>query len=311
MPVRPRLFAPIVLALSVTWALGAQAAGTGLGPGMSGAGHLDVKLTTSNGPVAGSKITLGFNGDTSYYVTGVDALVTWQTGRNVYPGKMNVELDFGGSTLIGTDNPGFQAFAGQFSAAEQLFYRAHGALDLWTPDAGWEAPIGGETIALYGGLPPELATTCRRNPDGAACAPYMDGTRFTRDGVLNTPTAMVGVASAAGAFHSHLDFELLDTDGRFDPANGAYAMTLSLWSRALVGGAPKYVESDPFLVVLNHGLSNDRYRDAIRSLVVRPAVVDPIVVDPLPSVPEPATWAAFAAGLAALVSARMRRAGRR
>jgi hypothetical protein len=63
--------------------------------------------------------------------------------------------------------------------------------------------------------------------------------------------------------------------------------------------------------VLNHGLSNDRYRDAIRSLVVRPTVIDPIVVDPLPSVPEPATWAAFAAGLAALVAARTRGAGRR
>lgn len=290
----------VVFAVLSTFTLAAQSAG--LGPGAAGPGHLDVKLTTSGGPVAGSKIQLGFNGDTGYYVTGVDALVAWKTGMNVYPGKLNVELDFGGGTLIGTDNPGFQAFAGQFSASELIFYRAQGALDLWTPGAGWEASIGGEALALYGGLPPELSGECRRSPDSATCAPYMDGTRFTEDGVVNTPTALVGVASAAGAFHSHMDFELLDLAGPFDPAVGAYAVQLSLWSRATVGGMPKYIESDPFMVVLNHGLSNDQYRDAIRSLVIRPVAVDPVV-----TIPEPSTWAALVGGLFAITAVVRRR----
>jgi hypothetical protein len=306
MRVRACLLSLVVLALSIACTLGAEAAGTGLGPGMSGAGHLDVKLTTSNGPIAGSKIELSYLGDVGYYVTGVDSLVAWNSGGNVYPGKLNVEFDFGGATLIGTDNPGFQSLAGQFAASELIFYRAHGALDLWTPGDAWHATLGGEAMALYGGLPPELASPCRRNPDSAACAPYMDGTRFTKDGVQNTPTALVGVASTAGAFHSHLDFELLDTDGGPGPAVGAYAMTLSLWSRAAVGGVPKYVESDAFLVVLNHGLSNEHYRDAIRSLVVRPPVIDP-----LPAVPEPSTWLALTVGLGALVTRGVSRRDRR
>ena len=93
--------------------------------GSAVAQHLDVKVSTSAGPVAGSAIQLDVYGDLSWYLANAGGLpIEHATGRRIFPA--NFTDPAGGP--YSTDNPGFQSFAGQFVPDEELHFRAQGIL---------------------------------------------------------------------------------------------------------------------------------------------------------------------------------------
>ncbi|MCW5625946.1 MAG: hypothetical protein KIT73_14635, partial [Burkholderiales bacterium] len=157
---------------ALLWAGAAQAQ-------LSGPGHTDVLLGNSGG-----RITIGFNDDTQFYRDRFDSLpIDAATGHAIFPAKFG-EFPGVGVLVTGTDDPGFQAYAGTFGSREYLYYRALGTLEVWTPTTQtWDAPTGGETVALYGALPPELRLTCAAVSPPPACIPYQDGTRIHADGI--------------------------------------------------------------------------------------------------------------------------------
>jgi len=57
-----------------------------------------------------------------------------------------------------------------------------------------------------------------------------------------------------------------------------------VFSTATVGGAPKYVESEPFHVLFRNGITDQQFGAAMQTLTASPA-------------PEPSTWAMLAGGL--------------
>jgi hypothetical protein len=261
---------------------------------ITGPGHLDVLLSSEPGP-GGTRIVLGYNGNLSFYVPGGTALTDRATGLNIYPGRFG-EFPGGQGTLVtGSDDPGFQAFAGTFGSRESFHYRALGSLQLWTPnEPTWGPPAGGEGVVLFGKLPPALSQCVLLNPPASLnCGFYKAGTRFRADGIVGPVDALlVGRTGTNGAFHDHLDWFLEDTRGS-DPATGAYLVQLQLFSDAKLGGKDKYLPSDPFFVMFNHGLSQTQYLAAIDSRV------HPI--------PEPGVAALLAAGLVGVLWTLRRR----
>lgn len=273
--------------LTLLWATLAHAQFTG-------PGHLDVLLATPDvdpGPGVTRKITTAFNGDVAFYLDNLGAPpIDGATGHKIWPGRFG-EFPGVNEFVTGTDDPGFQAFAGAFGSREWVFYRAIGALERWDPVTGlWGRPVGGERIALYGGLPPELVMPCGTLSPPAACAQYLDGTQFHADGISGPVTAVVARSGTNGALHAHLDWFLID--GTQTPPPGAYLVTLQVFSTATENGVPRYLDSDPFHVLFDYNLSGDQFWTAFE------ARINPV--------PEPETAALFAAG-ALLLAARVRR----
>lgn len=237
-----------------------------LGCGMAFALHFDVLLRTSNGPVAGSRITTDFFGDLGLAgVLPVDAV----TGAKIYPGYFG---DLEGGPFL-TDDPGFQAFAGTFLRREEIHFRALGRLQHWDPASGrWADAPAGVTVTLYGGIPLEVIVGYTENPAAwqAQYDYYAAGTRFSRSGVEGPPAAVIDDASSSGAFHAHLDWKITAAAGG-EPPVGAYMVTLELWSPTLdAAGQPKYLPSEPIQVVFERGITEAQLQAAILARVQPP-----------------------------------------
>jgi hypothetical protein len=253
--------------------------------------HYDVRLGTSNGAVAGSKITVDFYGDLD--LAGklpIDA----QTGYKLFPGYFD---DLAGGPKL-TDDPGFQAFNNSFSYGEELHFRAVGVLEYWNPQTTtWGAATNGASITLYGGIPVDVWLNHMLEPANPAYAAqyqyYANGTVFSGQGVSGPTTALIDGASQTGSFHSHLDWKVSDS-----ASAGVYKLALQIWSPTTTGGVTKYVDSDPFHVVFKTaGVSQSQYDFAFNQLVTT-------------AVPEADTYAMLLAGLGivGLMSRRKRAA---
>jgi hypothetical protein len=259
--------------------------------------HLDVKLGTSNGPVAGSKIDIEVYGDLNWYIAQTGGSpVEHGTGTLIVPANFN---DAPGGPFA-TDNPGFQSFAGQFLPNEELRFRAHDRLR-YLPSGGTEwvdaAPGGG--IRLMGSIPEDIVFDYVYNGTREAEYLYYEGgTLFAGNGVIGPQEAPIAGASSRGAFHLHLDWYL---EGSARAAKGTYLVEMSLFSTAVSGGVPKYLESDRFHVIFRNDVTNDQFGAAMRTLTDAPAAA---VVS---GVPEPETWALAAVGLAIVGVATRRR----
>lgn len=267
--------------------------------------HLDVEVGTSDGPRAGSKITTGVYGDVAWFITNVDGLpYTHDTGRLIVPGNFG---DRAGGPFS-TDNPGFQSLRGAFGAFEEMWFRASGVLQYLAPGANdWVAAAPGGGIRLYGSIPDDIAFDFVYNGVGESdYFFYQAGTLFSGTGIQGTTTAPVGAASELGAMHYHLDWFL---EGTARTNQGAYLLEMQLFSNAKVGGADKYIPSETFHVLFNHGITSAEYADALKTLTVAPVIAAPITVEPplVTSVPEPASVAMLALGGALLAGQVARR----
>ncbi len=270
--------------------------------------HLDVRVDTSNGPVAGSKITTDVYGDVAWFLSNVGSLpYTHDTGRLIVPGNFG---DAAGGPFS-TDNPGFQSFRGDFGAFEEMWFRASGVLQYLAPGANdWVAAAPGGGIRLYGAIPEDVVFDFVFN--GVRESDYLfyeGGTLFSGTGIQGPTTAPVGSASALGAMHYHLDWFL---EGTARTNEGAYLLEMQLFSNAKVGGVDKYLASETFHVLFNHGITTAEYADALKTLTVAPVIAVPVTVEPplVTSVPEPASVAMLALGGALLAAQVARRRGK-
>lgn len=257
--------------------------------------HFDVTISLDNGPVAGSRIVVGAYGDLPFASLPIDQA----TGHYIFPGDFG---DFEGGPRA-TDDPGFQAFAGALSGASSardlIGFEAIGGLAYWDPATGaWGDAADDVGIRLYGAVPPAVADAYLLYQLNPALAPagavsayqrYESGTLFTADGVVGPARAAIDDASSSGAFHAHLDWFI---EGAA-PA-GAYLLSLRLTDGQDIGGRGRYVDSDPFYVLFNYGLSSAQYQTAFASRLMAP-------------VPEPGSWAMMGAGLAVLAWRTRRR----
>ena len=255
--------------------------------------HFDVAIGLDKGTVAGSKITIGVYGDLPFQQLPVDAY----TGYALFPGDFG---DFEGGPKS-TDDPGFQAFAGSLSGAagarDYIGFKALGSLQQWDAATGeWSAADSGVGIRLYGAVPPAVANAYLQSLINPRLAPptaladfnlYSAGTLFTGAGIVGPTSATIDDAGSNGAFHAHLDWYI---EGA--APYGAYMVTLQLTDAASIGGRGRYLDSDPFQVVFNYGLSSEQYETAFLSRINLPSVVEPNL-----PVPEPAGWAMLVAGL--------------
>jgi hypothetical protein len=184
---------------------------------------------------------------------------TFGTGWSIF------EADFGdlGGGPLKTDDPGYDNEAGTFTPGTIVNYAAVGPLMVWNGSA-WST----------GGIAPEYVRL-----DGN----FGEETRFTLTGVTGDATGLVGQAGGDGTIHEHLDMSIARTGGGL-PTFGAYAITLKLTSAGLI-------DSDPYLIVLNHGLSDDAFEAGVHALAV----------------PEPESWALMLGGLAAVGALARRR----
>jgi hypothetical protein len=182
------------------------------------------------------------------------APIAFGTGYKIFEGDFG---DLAGGPT-GTDDPGFIASEGTFLSGEQLWYNALGTLSYWN-GSNWGSAPGGTTLTIEEAL-------------GGS-------TLISSTGIMNSYGA-VDAADATGGIHTHLDFSISNAS----PA-GAYMATLELTSRDAAGNLPSpYLDSDPFHIVFNRGLSGDAFEASVTALAS--------------PVPEPETYAMFLAGLA-------------
>lgn len=266
--------------------------------------HLDVKISTSKGPVAGSKIQLDVYGDLSWYIANAGGMpLDFDTGYGVFPANFS---DLKGGPYL-TDNPGFQSFAGQFQPNEEVWFRAVGSLQYLAPGAGsWVAADPGGGIRLYGAIPDDIVFDFVYNGTRESEYNfYAGGTLFHGGGISGPTSAPIGLAGRTGSLHYHLNWGL---EGTAQGRKGSFMLEMQVFSSATIaGGAAKYQISDPFFIIFRNDVTDDQFASAMRTLTQPPAPV----VAPAP-VPEPQTWAMLVIGLGlAGGMARRRREGSR
>lgn len=261
-----------------------------------GAQHLDVKVSTSGGAVAGSRIELDVYGDLAWYLAQAGGLPQhYLYGYHIFPSNFSDRK--GGPYL--TDNPGFQSFRDQFVGGEAIGFTASGRLEYLAPGGTrWEVAPSGGGVRLYGAIPDDVVFDYVVN--GARESEYLfyaGGTLFGGDGISGPVTAPIGLAKADGSLHYHLNWSL---EGTAQAHRGTFLAELRILSMATEGGAPKYVPSDPFYVMFRNDVSDAEYAEALRTLIVAPSSSDPPrqsafmrVWNGLQSQGQPAALAAF------------------
>jgi len=248
--------------------------------------HYDVRVGTSNGPVAGSKIDIDFYGD--FDLAG-KLPIDPHTGYKIFPGYFD---DLAGGPRL-TDDPGFQSFSNTLLYGEEVHFRALGTLEYWNPATGAWGGADAGSVTLYGGIPTNVWINYMLNPRNPANVAeynyYAGGTVYSGQGISGPQTALVDGGDRNGTFHSHLNWELSE-----DAPAGAYLVTLQLWSPAMVNGEQKYIDSDPFHVLFKSaGITQAQYDEAFNLRIAA-------------AVPEANTWAMLVVGLMLMIGWRLK-----
>ncbi|SFU39401.1 PEP-CTERM sorting domain-containing protein [Nitrosospira multiformis] len=163
-----------------------------------------------------------------------------------------------------TMEPGYLASADTFLPGEQLWIHAI-STSVWN-GTSWITLTGSSTVEIE---------------DSA-------GSRFRSDfgtdnNIHTSPYGLIGVANTDGGIHGHLNFTSRIVRRAGGPG-GADLLTLQLTTRDASGTSPaSQVDSDPFHIVFNRGLSNEAFAQAVN-----------VLASP---VPEAETYAMLLAGL--------------
>lgn len=177
-----------------------------------------------------------------------------------------------------TDDPGWVFAPGSFVAGEQLWFKALGKLEYWSPtEKAWVTPPNGEAVHYFGAIPLDAT-----DPDDLEF--FTNGTVWQDSGLSGPETAPIEMSGMDGSIHAHLDFCLRDREGDCikpgvghtgAPAVGAYTIEMQLFSNAKKeSGQEKYQQSRAIKILLNNGLSADECAEAISSLIVPARVSD-------------------------------------
>jgi len=206
----------------------------------------------------------------------VDPLGEAATASNGY--KI-FEGDFGDLALgpNGTKNPGWADAhdlpSSGFASGNILYVRLLETLSFWD-GVMWSAPA--------------LTTTTFTIVDALGSLLKVNSTGVT----MPSGAGAIDQFGPGGTLHQHLDF-LINAAA----PTGAYRVTAQHWAEDFFGGSPAYIDSDPFYMVFNRGLSAASFEASVDALTVAP-------------VPEPEIYALMAAGLGMMGFVARRRRGR-
>lgn len=155
-----------------------------------------------------------------------------------------------------TTNPGFDVPDGTFQPGEQLWVRATGPLSFWNGTAWTTSVPANEFIRLDD----SIGLTSVLRPGG-----------FTADAGFG----IVDEADAGGGIHQHVAFNLINNansaiNGGDPVAMGAYLVRMQVFATGPGGTGTPYLDSDPFMIVFNRGLSDTAFEAAV-SAVPEPA----------------------------------------
>jgi len=189
----------------------------------------------------------------------VDGHATTQfgTGFKIFEGDFG---DFAGGPHE-TDDPGYDSAPGTFLPGTFITYNTVGSLWFWN-GRNWGL-AGAERVRLDGNM--------------------FEESFFSGTGTSGDLTGLVGVAGNSGVVHKHLDM-VVSRVGVGVPTTGSYMFQLFLTGTALTA-------SDSFLLVLNHGLSEENFEMSVQALAV----------------PEPGTWLMWLAGVGLIGAITARR----
>lgn len=174
-------------------------------------------------------------GDGSYQL-GVDpeghVPVAAGSGYKIY------EADFDGALTI--DEPGFIS-EGAFQPGSLLGFVGLATLSYWNGST-WDAPVpAGATVTLEDVL-------------GSMAV-------FSGSGVTS-PAGYIGQFDDDGHLHEHLPFSI-----SAEAAPGAYSIVLQLFSQTSPSDTtPLYASSNPFMLIFNHGLSEELFEASVSAL---------------------------------------------
>ena len=157
------------------------------------------------------------------------------------------KADFGdlGGGPFSTDDPGWQTEANTFQPWVIMGYVASGQLQYWN-GTQWTTNLpDNERLHLIDALGTD--------------------TIWSSSGVTNAEGAVDQVLGD-GSIHSHLDFNIENTNGNGDPAVGAYLIELSMLARDNLGGPIAHDISAPFKIAFNNQLTTQEFNQAISAL---------------------------------------------
>lgn len=156
-----------------------------------------------------------------------------------------------------TDDPGFDMESGTLVAGEALWFRGLGTLKTWNGSV-WTAAVPDNEFIQFGDGIQSLFAIFRPS-----------GVTVTNPG----SSGFIDNAGGDGKIHQHRDFFLLNSTNDLATSGnpvtpGAYLIELQLFSPVLQNGVPKYLDSAPFLIAFNRGLSDEDFEFAVQALAV-------------------------------------------
>lgn len=194
--------------------------------------------------IAAGKITIGGGAETQF-----------GTGYQIFEGSFGMPQALSGQIRWVTDDPGFDTGEpGPMQPGDNLSFRGLGGLKYWNGSNWVAASPQNEFVRV-------VDTSFPANQINILTSGVMGG------------TGQIDVADAEGAIHQHIDFFLINNanaaaDFGSPVATGAYLIELQLTTTTLDGGAPRYLDSDPFLIAFNRGLSDEAFEASVHALAV-------------------------------------------
>ncbi|MEL7449944.1 MAG: hypothetical protein AAFN78_12095 [Pseudomonadota bacterium] len=156
---------------------------------------------------------------------------------------------------FGTDDPGFNSQTGPFmNPGEVLGCEASGELMYWDGST-WSADVpDAERIIVTDVLDQQ--------------------TIYSADGVSSPAGCLVDAANSAGGVHTHINFEVENSGGTGNPADGAYLIEFALFGLANDLVTQIYDHSPPVRIAFSVGLTDTELDEALDALVTPPADTD-------------------------------------
>lgn len=175
--------------------------------------------------------------------------------------------DFAGGPF-GVDDPGFFSDSGVLPADSLLRYQALGSLRYWDKGtSSWsENTPNNEQVRLSGGLDVTVIEDSSSCDGLLICIPDTSlefnesNTIFTDSGISGKSSLIIDNTQPDGSLHTHLDWFIEESDGTAGGSEGAYLVQLAMRMDGLVN-------SDPFLILFNRGLSTNEFAAALLALM--------------------------------------------